>query len=59
LPAGPRGDFGTATFERLPLAFLIRPGPVIGATLTRDPPEDVLVLRKGISMDDFRRARQG
>src|ERR1700684_3991224 len=33
------------------------PGLVIGATLTRDPPGDVLVLRAGISIDDFRRAR--
>jgi hydroxymethylbilane synthase len=33
------------------------PGLVIGATLTRDPPGDVLVLRSGISIDDFRRSR--
>src|ERR1700684_1936881 len=33
------------------------PGLVIGATLSRDPPGDVLVLRAGISIDDFRRAR--
>jgi hydroxymethylbilane synthase len=33
------------------------PGLVIGATLTRDPPEDVLVLRKGVAIDDLRRAR--
>jgi hydroxymethylbilane synthase len=33
------------------------PGLVIGATLSRDPPGDVLVLRGGISIDDFRRAR--
>jgi hydroxymethylbilane synthase len=33
------------------------PGLVIGATLTRDPPADVLVLRSGISIDDFRRSR--
>jgi hydroxymethylbilane synthase len=33
------------------------PGLVIGATLTRDPPEDVLVLRQGVSIDDFRRTR--
>jgi hydroxymethylbilane synthase len=32
------------------------PGLVIGATLARDPPEDVLVLRKGISIDDLRRS---
>jgi hydroxymethylbilane synthase len=31
------------------------PGLVIGATLARDPPGDVLVLRPGISIDDFRR----
>src|SRR3984885_7427069 len=31
------------------------PGLVIGATLTRDPPEDVLVLRKGVSIDDIRK----
>jgi hydroxymethylbilane synthase len=33
------------------------PGLVIGATLSRDPPGDVLVLRPGLSIDDFRRAR--
>jgi hydroxymethylbilane synthase len=33
------------------------PGLVIGATLKRDPPEDVLVLRKGVSIDDLRRSR--
>src|SRR5271154_3977714 len=33
------------------------PGLVIGATLTRDPPGDVLVLRPGVSIDDFRRSR--
>jgi hydroxymethylbilane synthase len=33
------------------------PGLVIGATLARDPPGDALVLRKGISIDDFRRSR--
>src|SRR6202047_1169605 len=33
------------------------PGLVIGATLSRDPPGDVLVLRPGISIDDFRRSR--
>jgi hydroxymethylbilane synthase len=33
------------------------PGLVIGATLTRDPPTDALVLRAGISMDDLRRSR--
>ena len=33
------------------------PGLVIGATLSRDPPGDVLVLRPGLSLDDFRRAR--
>jgi hydroxymethylbilane synthase len=32
-------------------------GLVIGATLTRDSPSDVLVLREGISIDDFKRAR--
>jgi hydroxymethylbilane synthase len=30
---------------------------VIGATLSRDPPGDVLVLRAGVSIDDFRRSR--
>ena len=35
----------------------IRPGLVIGATLSRDPPGDVLVLRAGVSIDDFRRSR--
>jgi hydroxymethylbilane synthase len=33
------------------------PGLVIGATLERDPPGDVLVLRPGVSIDDFKRAR--
>jgi len=33
------------------------PGLVIGATLSRDPPGDVLVLRSGVSIEDFRRAR--
>ncbi len=33
------------------------PGLVIGATLPRDPPGDVLVLRAGISIDDLRRSR--
>jgi hydroxymethylbilane synthase len=33
------------------------PGLVIGATLSRDPPGDVLVLRAGISIEDFRRTR--
>jgi hydroxymethylbilane synthase len=33
------------------------PGLVIGATLSRDPPEDALVLRPGVSLDDFRRSR--
>src|ERR1700754_2744142 len=30
------------------------PGLVIGATLTREPPTDALVLRAGISIDDIR-----
>src|SRR3977135_4305255 len=33
------------------------PGLVIGATLPRDPPTDALVLRPGVSLDDFRRSR--
>ena len=33
------------------------PGLVIGATLTRDPPSDVLVLRPGLSIEEFRRSR--
>jgi hydroxymethylbilane synthase len=33
------------------------PGLVIGATLARDPPGDVLVLRSGVSVDDLRRTR--
>jgi hydroxymethylbilane synthase len=33
------------------------PGLVIGATLSRDPPGDVLVLRPGLSIDDFKRSR--
>ena len=32
------------------------PGLVIGATLSRDPPGDVLVLREGVSLDHFRRS---
>jgi hydroxymethylbilane synthase len=33
------------------------PGLVIGATLPRDPASDVLVLRAGLAIDDFRRSR--
>ena len=33
------------------------PGLVIGATLSRDPPGDVLVLRPGVSAEDLRRSR--
>jgi hydroxymethylbilane synthase len=33
------------------------PGLVIGATLTRDAPTDVLVMRAGLSIDDLRRSR--
>jgi hydroxymethylbilane synthase len=33
------------------------PGLVIGATLSRDPPGDVLVLQRGVSIDDLRRSR--
>ena len=33
------------------------PGLVIGATLSRDPPGDVLVPRQGVSIDDLRRSR--
>src|ERR1700712_1734426 len=33
------------------------PGLVIGATLERDPPTDVLVLRQGISFDELKRSR--
>src|SRR4051812_15210080 len=33
------------------------PGLVIGATLPRDPPTDALVLRAGVSLDDFCRTR--
>ena len=33
------------------------PGLVIGATLTRDPPTDALVLREGITVDDLKRTR--
>ena len=33
------------------------PGLVIGATLSRDPPGDVLVLRPGLSIDEFKRSR--
>src|SRR5215831_13523683 len=33
------------------------PGLVIGATLSRDPPSDALVLRDGVSLDAFRQSR--
>ena len=33
------------------------PGLVIGATLSRDPPTDALVMRAGLSIDDIRRSR--
>ena len=33
------------------------PGLVIGATLSRDPPTDALVVRAGLSIDDLRRSR--
>ena len=33
------------------------PGLVIGATLARDAPGDVLVLRPGLSLEEFRKAR--
>src|SRR5436305_9249696 len=33
------------------------PGLVIGATLTRDSPADVLVMREGLSVEDLRRSR--
>src|SRR5206468_504001 len=33
------------------------PGLVLGATLPRDPPGDVLVTRSGVSIDAIRRAR--
>ncbi|WP_431206409.1 hydroxymethylbilane synthase [Bradyrhizobium betae] len=33
------------------------PGLVIGATLTRDPPTDALVLRPGVSIEDIKRSR--
>jgi hydroxymethylbilane synthase len=33
------------------------PGLVIGATLDRDPPTDVLVLRRGVTLTEFRRSR--
>src|SRR5260370_21354495 len=33
------------------------PGLVIGATLPRDPPGDVLVTRPGVSIDAIKRAR--
>jgi hydroxymethylbilane synthase len=33
------------------------PGLVIGATLSRDPPGDVLVLRQGVSAEDLKRSR--
>src|SRR5436305_4164652 len=33
------------------------PGLVIGATLPRESPHDALVLREGVTLDDFRNAR--
>src|SRR5258708_34211444 len=33
------------------------PGLVIGATLSRDPPGDVLVLRSGVTIDALKRSR--
>jgi hydroxymethylbilane synthase len=33
------------------------PGLVIGATLARDPPNDALVLRSGVTLNDLRRSR--
>jgi hydroxymethylbilane synthase len=33
------------------------PGLVVGAMLPRDPPADALVLREGLSLDDFTRSR--
>jgi hydroxymethylbilane synthase len=33
------------------------PGLVIGATLSRDPPADALVLRPGVALDDLKRTR--
>src|SRR5207245_10299243 len=33
------------------------PGLVLGAALSRDPPGRVLVLRPGLSIEDFRRSR--
>jgi hydroxymethylbilane synthase len=33
------------------------PGLVIGATLSRDPPSDALVLRQGLALDAFRRGK--
>ena len=33
------------------------PSLVIGATLPRDPPTDALVLRAGVTLDDFKRTR--
>src|SRR3954452_12704439 len=33
------------------------PGLVIGATLPRESPADALVLRQGLSLEDFMRAR--
>ena len=33
------------------------PGLIIGATLARDPPNDVLVLREGLSVEDIKHAR--
>ena len=36
-------------------AMRTRPGLVIGATLSRDPPGDALVLRPGMTLENFRR----
>src|ERR1700748_2586573 len=33
------------------------PGLVIGATLPRDPPTDALVLREGLTIEEFKKSR--
>src|SRR3954467_6246675 len=71
LPRGGKGGAFVAEIRRAVLAGQLQaamhslkdmpgnedtPGLVIGATLSRDPPNDALVLRPGLSLDDFRRA---
>src|SRR3954453_2795678 len=72
LPHGGKGGAFVAEIRRAVLAGQLQaamhslkdmpgnedtPGLVIGATLSRDPPGDVLVLRPGVSPEDLKRSR--